>query len=840
MGISEQNRDRLDFFLQDPLVRFFLLVFLIISIVYIFPILSPDQMEALSYYYADLAFLSLLLFGLQYRLGRLERKEERIFWHLLTIAFVFWWSTEVLGIIAPALEETNLPDILIAVHYFFLLIAIDNKPHLRWGRSEVASGIRIAGSGGTLFVMGLLVYFVLISSPWSQEEPLLLQPSLAFIVVLDLFLIIRFIHLFHICRSGRWRVLYGWMVLAIALGTVMDFLSLLIESGKLHWVNGSLLGVLWMLPFVPWVAAIQLRHYDFPPEETKHHEGYRYEPVEKFIRSRNYRVIYAIVLPVIHFGLYAFNILDSELRDAREVVVLVSVLALGALALVDRMHLEGRSHAVFRDWRQAEEALRLSERRYRSLVDSSQGLICTHDMEERFLSVNPAAAHLLGYEPEEMVGRNFREFLAPWSLERIEEYLEYLKRDETDSGLLRVLAKDGTERVWVYKSTLLSEPGQAPVVLGHAQDITERIRAEEALRRSEAKFRTLVEDAPNAIVITSLTGQIVQVNRTAEKMFGYASDELLGQGIELLIPEQFHKVHRQHLAQYAAAPQSRPMGADLKLYARRKDGNEFPVEIGLGIFETEEGPLVGATVLDITERKEVENLKDELISIVSHELRTPLTSIRGSLGLLAAGLLGKISGKAKHMLEVATNNTDRLVRLLNDILDIQRMEAGRIQMVPTVCDARELMESVGESMQPMAEEAGVTLQVDSASAPLWADHDRIIQVLTNLISNAIKFSSAGGTVRLLAQSRGDEILFQVCDEGRGIPSHKQEVIFDRFQQVDVSDARVKGGAGLGLAISRKIVEEHGGRIWVESAPGQGSTFSFTLPLKVKSPVAESV
>jgi PAS domain S-box-containing protein len=473
-------------------------------------------------------------------------------------------------------------------------------------------------------------------------------------------------------------------------------------------------------------------------------------------------------------------------------------------------------------------------------VESGQGLICTHDLEENLLSVNPAAAHLLGYEPAEMVGRNFRKFLAPWSLERVEEYLGYLERDETDSGLLRVLAKDGTERVWVYKSTLFNEPGADPVVLGHAQDITERIRAEEALRRSEAKFRTLVEDAPNAIVITSLTGQIVQINRAVEKMFGHTSGELLGQGIELLIPERFHESHRQLLEKFAVNPVPRPMSTALELYARRKDGNEFPVEIGLGIFETEEGILVGATVLDITERKELESLKDELISIVSHELRTPLTSIRGSLGLLAAGLLGKISGKARHMLEVATNNTDRLVRLINDILDIQRMDAGRMEMVSTVCNAAELMDSVCESLQPVAEEAGVTLRVDSVSVPLWADSDRIIQVLTNLISNAVKFSPEGGTVRLQAENQEGEILFQVSDEGRGIPSHKQGAIFDRFQQVDVSDARVKVGAGLGLAISRKIVEEHGGRIWVESASGQGSTFFFTLPLKVESPISKSL
>ena len=840
LGISQQNRDRLAFLLRDPFVRIAAGILALFAFLYMFPILPAAGRAWMQPSGGTILLLTVAMVAFQSQRKKTAAASVRIFWNLLTVSVGFWVLVRCLHAFAPGIARTIVPDILIAFFYFFFLAAADRKPHKEEGESHAGWSGELAKYGRSLITVGLLVYFALLPSLLPHGEGWTWLPSLAFIVAMDLVLVLRFGHLWKTCSSGQWKTVYGLLVVTVSIWIGTDFSELLSQMGILHWERGGWSDLAWIFPHLTFIMAARVPQDDLSPEEIAEDTLPELEPVESLIRSRSFLVAYAVALPVMHFGLYSLDILDPVLRDSREVVVLLIVLVLGTLALADRVYLERRSRSVFQGWKLAEGALRSSERRYRALVENGQGLICTHDLEENFLSVNPAAAHLLGYGPEEMVGKNFREFLAPWSLERIEEYLGHLKRDKTDSGLLRVLAKDGTERVWIYQSTLFHEPGQAPVVLGHAQDITERIRVEEALRRSEAKFRTLVEDAPNAIVITSLTGQFVQVNRAAEKMFGYASDELLEQGIELLIPERFHQVHRQHLAQYAAAPQPRPMGAGLDLFARRKDGSEFPVEIGLGIFETEEGMLVGATVLDITDRKEVEKLKDELISMVSHELRTPLTSIRGSLGLLAAGLLGKVSGKAKHMLEVATNNTDRLVRLINDILDIQRMEAGRVAMVPTACNAAELMDSVRESMQPVAEEAGVTLQVDLVSAPLWADHDRIIQVLTNLISNGIKFSSEGGTVRLLAESREQEFLFQVKDEGRGIPSHQQEAVFDRFQQVDVSDARVKGGAGLGLAISRKIVEEHGGRIWVESAPGQGSTFSFTLPLKVESPVSESV
>ena len=238
---------------------------------------------------------------------------------------------------------------------------------------------------------------------------------------------------------------------------------------------------------------------------------------------------------------------------------------------------------------------------------------------------------------------------------------------------------------------------------------------------------------------------------------------------------------------------------------------------------------VGGLMADVSRYRRVERLKDEFVSVVSHELRTPLTSIRGALGLVAGGVTGPLSDKSQRMLDIAVANTDRLVRLINDILDIERMESGKLTLDRQACSASDLAaQAVGE-MRAMADQARVGLSVAARDDRVLVDRDRIIQTLTNLLSNAIKFSPQGSTVWLTAEPDGDQMRFVVRDEGRGIPADKLEAIFGRFQQVDSSDARQKGGSGLGLAICRSIVQQHGGRIWVQSTIGQGSTFTFTLP-----------
>jgi CheY-like chemotaxis protein/anti-sigma regulatory factor (Ser/Thr protein kinase) len=215
---------------------------------------------------------------------------------------------------------------------------------------------------------------------------------------------------------------------------------------------------------------------------------------------------------------------------------------------------------------------------------------------------------------------------------------------------------------------------------------------------------------------------------------------------------------------------------------------------------------------------------------VSHELRTPLTSIRGALGLVGSGRLGTLNDQGKKMIDIAVTDTDRLVRLINDMLDIERMQSGRIEMHKAACEADDLTRQAVEGVQRLADAAEVHVEaVGAEKTQLHCDSDRILQTLTNLLGNAIKFSPKGGIVTLRVSERADEVEFRISDQGRGIPKAKIETIFERFQQVDASDAREKGGAGLGLAISRSIVVQHGGRIWAESDGENGSTFVFTLP-----------
>ncbi len=243
---------------------------------------------------------------------------------------------------------------------------------------------------------------------------------------------------------------------------------------------------------------------------------------------------------------------------------------------------------------------------------------------------------------------------------------------------------------------------------------------------------------------------------------------------------------------------------------------------------------VAGLMRDVNEYRRMEKMKDEFVSVVSHELRTPLTSIRGALGLVAGGVLGPLPEKAQRMIDIAASNSDRLVRLINDILDIEKMESGKVMMQKQDCNAADLMRQASEEMTAMGRDAGVTLSVEPLDAPLHADPDRVVQTLTNLISNAIKFSPSGGSVDVSAARRGRDVLFQVRDSGRGIPQDQLENVFGRFQQVDASDSREKGGTGLGLAICRSIVRQHGGEIWIQSeGAGKGSTFFFTLPASTK-------
>jgi PAS domain S-box-containing protein len=357
-------------------------------------------------------------------------------------------------------------------------------------------------------------------------------------------------------------------------------------------------------------------------------------------------------------------------------------------------------------------------------------------------------------------------------------------------------------------------------------EAAERILARRAAERLARQNELLLNAAAEGIYGVDAHGYTTFVNPAAAAMLGYAADDLPGRPYEATLLSSTAEGDPVRAALLSGVPQT---VRDATF--RRADGARFPVEFTCTPI-VEEGRMAGAVITfrDVTERREVDRMKDEFVSVVSHELRTPLTAIRGSLGLLAAGKAGEVPERGQRMLDIAVQNTDRLIRLINDILDLERIESGKVAMEPLPVNAAELAHNAAEVMLAIAERAGVGLFVEAASVRLLADADRILQVLTNLISNAVKFSAPGGSVEVRVEPAEGEARFRVADQGRGIPTDRLESIFERFQQVDSSDSRQKGGTGLGLAICRTIVTQHGGRIWAESEPGAGSAFHFTLPL----------
>ena len=348
-----------------------------------------------------------------------------------------------------------------------------------------------------------------------------------------------------------------------------------------------------------------------------------------------------------------------------------------------------------------------------------------------------------------------------------------------------------------------------------------------ARRDSEARMAAVMEAVAEGIVTFDAAGRVLSANPAAERAFGIGPRGLPGTRIE----ERLADVGWEEIAPLLGLEGAGPslLGRRRVVEGRRADGTGFPLELIITGTVVDGEPLFIAIGWDVTQRQEVERLKDEFISVVGHELRTPLTSIRGSLGLLEGGLAGKLPAEAVEMVGIARSNTDRLVRLVTDILDIERIEAGRADLERRAVSTSELLVAACHVLQAVADGAEVGLRVEDGGGTVLADPDRIVQALTNLVGNAIKFSPKGTEIAMSAVADGEEMRFTVRDHGRGIPQENLEAIFERFRQVDASDRREKGGTGLGLAIARAIVAEHGGRIWAESEPGHGAAFHFTLP-----------
>ncbi|MEM8721500.1 MAG: ATP-binding protein [Cyanobacteria bacterium P01_G01_bin.39] len=360
-----------------------------------------------------------------------------------------------------------------------------------------------------------------------------------------------------------------------------------------------------------------------------------------------------------------------------------------------------------------------------------------------------------------------------------------------------------------------------------------KLKAQNAQLQKEIAEKTAAEDkfakafraCPNPIAIADYhSGKVLEVNKSFLQMSGYNTSEVIGRHLNQIYDPGALEVYQHALEKL----ESQGFIRNLELNFSTKSGQVKTVLLSMELIDLGGSKCTLQILNDITERKRLEN---EFISLVSHELRTPMTSTIGALDLLNSGQLGTLSDRGSQILQVAIRNSERLIRLVNDILDLERMKSGKIAIEPTNCSIETILQQATETMEAMAEQAQVELLLESCRVNLYLDGDRILQTLTNLLSNGIKFTEPGGMIKLSASVNSDRCQIIVQDSGRGIPEDKLESVFERFQQVDASDSRSKGGTGLGLAICRHIIEAHQGKIWVESVLGQGSKFYIDLPLQ---------
>ncbi|OYY94036.1 MAG: hypothetical protein B7Y41_08875 [Hydrogenophilales bacterium 28-61-23] len=480
---------------------------------------------------------------------------------------------------------------------------------------------------------------------------------------------------------------------------------------------------------------------------------------------------------------------------------------------------------------------------------ASEVSIIATDPQGLITTFNRGAERLLGYTAEEMVGQQTpaiihlpaevvargnalsAQFGRP--IEGFRVFVEMPERHGSEKREWTYVHKDGQPiPVSLVVTTMRADTGEIIGYLGIAEDITERKRAEIALRDQAERTQAILDNMIDGIITIDQAGIVHSFTPAAERIFGYTSDEVLGRNVKMLMPNPHRDAHDGYLRNYQATGVARIIGIGREVEGQRKDGSLFPMDLAISEITHQGKPMYVGMVRDITERKRVERMKSEFVSTVSHELRTPLTAISGALGLLAGDALGELPTQAQQMIAIAHKNSLRLTHLINDLLDMEKIAAGKLHFDLQPQALRPLLEQALEANRSYGAERRVTLALTGAASDVQVrvDSQRLMQVLSNLLSNAIKYSPEDGTVEVAMEQREKSLRVTVTDHGPGIPQAFSARIFEKFAQADSSDTRQKGGTGLGLAITRELVERMGGRIGFESVEGQGARFHFDLPL----------
>jgi protein-histidine pros-kinase len=484
-----------------------------------------------------------------------------------------------------------------------------------------------------------------------------------------------------------------------------------------------------------------------------------------------------------------------------------------------------------------------------SVLESSteHSLIAT-DLGGRIMLWSQGSRRLFGHTADEALGRSMDLLHTPEDVAAgIPGRIRAASlRDGTWAGGLEGLRKDGTR--FTAGGALTPRAGCDGTACGFvlvSTDVTAQVCLSRERHAAQGYARSLIESAPDAMVIVGPDGLMQLANAETERLFGHTREELVARPVELLIPRRFHTQHPGHRGDFFAAARSRPMGAGLDLWGVRKDGTEFPVEVSLSPLETYAGTVSMAAIRDVTEARRVQrelrvaNLrlekasraKDRFLTSMSHELRTPLNAILGFTGTLLMELPGPLNDEQDKQLRIVQTSGRHLLSLINDLLDLARIESGKLEIVPVEIDCRELLGEVALGLRPLAHAKRIALKIEAAADVIVASDRRALsQILINLVSNAIKFTDVGSVRLLLDQddiAEGRRTRFTVIDTGIGIKPDDQEKLFAAFEQID-RPAHEYEGTGLGLHICQTLAPLLGGTISFRSAFGEGSAFTLEL------------